>query len=49
LKPDGIVARRKNQGANHTVFAPILLKLLEAGRADALQGMPMKKEGTPYL
>jgi hypothetical protein len=34
---------------NQTVFALILLKSLEAGRANALKGMPMKKEGTPYL
>jgi len=44
-----MVARRENRGTNQTVFAPILLKLLEADRANALKGMPMKKEGTPYL
>ncbi len=33
----------------HGVRALMLLKLLEAGRANALKGMPMKKEGTPYL
>ncbi len=44
-----MVARRKNCGTNQTVFVPMLLKLLEAGRANALKGMPMKKEGTPYL
>jgi hypothetical protein len=44
-----MVARRKNHDTNQTVFAPMLLKLLEAGRANALKGMPMKKEGTPYL
>jgi len=31
------------------MFAQILLNLLEADRANALKGMPMKKEGTPYL
>jgi hypothetical protein len=44
-----MVARQKNRGTNQTVFAPILLKLLEADRANALKGLPMKKEGTPYL
>jgi hypothetical protein len=39
----------ENRGTNQTVFAPMLLKLIEAGRAKALKGMPMKKEGTPYL
>jgi hypothetical protein len=31
------------------VFAPMLLKLLEAGRANALKAIPTKKEGTPNL
>ena len=31
------------------LFAQIPVKLLEAGRANALKGMPMKKEGTPNL
>jgi hypothetical protein len=39
----------ENRGTNQTVSAPMLLKLLEADRAHALKGMPMKKEGTPYL
>jgi len=44
-----MAARWKNRGTNQTMFAPMLLKLLEAGRANALKGMPMKKEGTPNL
>jgi hypothetical protein len=44
-----MAARWKNRGTNQTVFALILLKMLEADRANALKGMPMKKEGTPYL
>jgi len=44
-----MVARRKNIATNQTVFAPMLLKLLETTRANALKGMPMKKEGTPCL
>jgi hypothetical protein len=39
----------KNRRTNQTVFAPMAVNLLEAGRANALKGMPMKKEGTPYL
>jgi hypothetical protein len=39
----------ENRGTNQTLFAQIPVKLLEAGRANALNGMPMKKEGTPYL
>jgi hypothetical protein len=31
------------------MFAPMSVKLLEAGRANALKGLPMKKEGTPNL
>jgi hypothetical protein len=48
-KRDPTAARRKNRGTNQTLFAQMPGKLLEAGRANALKGMPMKKEGTPYL
>jgi len=44
-----MVARRKDRGTNQTLFAQKPVKLLEASRAKALNGMPMKKEGTPYL
>jgi hypothetical protein len=44
-----MAARRKNRGATQTWFAQIPVKLLEADRANALKGMPLKKEGTPYL
>jgi hypothetical protein len=35
----------KNRGAKQTVFAQMPLKLLEAGRADALQAKPIKQKG----
>jgi hypothetical protein len=44
-----MAARRKNRDAKQTVFAQMPVKLIEAGRADALQTKPMKTEGTPYL
>jgi hypothetical protein len=44
-----MVARRKNRGATQTLFAQIPVKLLEADRANALKGMPTKREGTPNL
>jgi hypothetical protein len=42
-------ARQKNRGTNQTLFAPMPVELLEAERANALKGMPMKEEGTPDL
>jgi hypothetical protein len=35
----------KSCGAKQTVFAQMLVKLLEAGRADALQAKPIKQKG----
>jgi hypothetical protein len=44
-----MVARRKKRGVNQSLSAQMSVKLLEAGPANALKGMPMKKEGTPNL
>jgi len=45
LKPIATAARRKNRGAKQTVFAQMPVKMLEAGRADALQVKPIKQKG----
>jgi hypothetical protein len=39
------IARRKNRGAKQMVFAQMPVKLLEAGRAYALQAKPIRQKG----
>jgi hypothetical protein len=41
-KPNATAARQKNRGTKATLFTPMPVKLLDAGRANALKGKPIK-------